>query len=397
MAASKDNKQVDQELLALLQTTEDALAAFPRGDYPDLVPQVDRADRVLAFARLIISDSDRGLVPASARAIAAQALTNLREDTGAALAPPGEIDNLLDALVRFPASRGRDAQQATVDIAQEFQRSTKERLRSIHGKATATQNEMQKQQLETAEGVKALKAALDVRTGEIDQRVTDLHASMDNARNAVDGLVRDEQQRFTEEKEERERLLTEFYETQERELLDIRNRQQAAGDEHVDELGGQAKRAREFMDIVTSTGTQGAYQDRANKDETQAGRYRVTAIAIGLGAVALATALFLFGDKGEYQLAKLGVVTTTLLVAGLVWRFANSKQETAEGRREQELKLASFQAVLETLPPEKVPEQICWFFRQQYARDAEPAQGDGGALRSLLRRLPPAEQDRDAA
>jgi len=372
--AKENNHNQDEELLGLLRGAVGVVRSLPRDRQRS--EEVVRARRVLAYAEVIIRDSDPILVPASARELVKTQLTNISDNIDMALREPHDAEELLDALSRYPASRGRDAQQAVTEIAERFQRSTSRRLGTIRSEATRAQTEIREEHAQTAEELEKLKTALETRADEIDQRVGDLHTSMDSARTAVDGLLRDQGQRFSDREQEYERALEEFRAKYERDLSTVRGRQEAAGEEHVGELEAQAERARKFLDVVTNTGTSGAFQHRANKDEWQAQVYRGVAMILGVAAVALAVVLFLVDDR-DNPLAKLGVATTAFGVAGLVWSHATRKQNTAEGRREFELKLASFLAVLETLPQEQVPEEVRWFFREQFKREPAPDQQDG--------------------
>jgi hypothetical protein len=391
MTEAQDNH--DTELLDLLRAATDALSAMSAEDREAHGKEAGRAGQCLAYAELIIRDSDRELVPASARDQAAQALTNIRDNVMVALSPPVGTDALLEALSRYPASRGRDAQQAATDIAERFQRSTSQRLRAVEGEAASAQSRLETNVAETRTKLDELGTTLDSRANEIDQRISDVNASIDTTRTAVDQLVREYQERFAAQEQEHKAALVGLREANDEQLSQIREGQEAAGREHVEKMEALRDRAASFLDVIANTGMASQFQDRANKDEKQAGLYRVATIVIGLGAVVLAAVLVLVGEKGpEYAFAKLGIVTTMLLVAGFTANHARQKQNAGESWREFELKLSGFGAVLETLPPEKAEEDQRWLFRELFARGGvqEP---DG----LLGRRLRPVDRDRDAA
>jgi hypothetical protein len=322
------------------------------------------------------------------------ALAALRDDSTMALQAPVHRHALLDALSRYPASRGRGAQQATTEIAERFQRSVSQRLRVIEGAAGSAQAKIEERQVELDQQIDQLGTSLEARAGEIDQRVADINTSMDTARSGVDELVRQQQERFTEKEREQEASLNELRGTHETELGEIRQRQEASAGEHLEKMQALRDKAAGFLDVIANTGMASAFQDRANKDEQQAGRYRVMTIVIGLAAVALAAALVMIGQTGvEYAFVKLGVVTTMLVVAGFTANHARRKQSSGDRWREFELKLSGFGAVLETLPPDKAEEDQRWLFRELFAsKTVEEPQG-------LLKQLRRVEDDskREAA
>ena len=383
----------DDPLLNLSEEATEALSKLSEEDRSAYAEEAERAGHVLAYAALILGDSTPALVPAEARTQAEQALVELRDSTSVGLTPPTAADQLLEALSRYPASRGRDAQQAATEIAERFQRSTAQRLRSVERDASDARTKLQQGVDKTASKVEELTTSAEARAAEIDQRIADLSASIDAIRTATDEQLRQQQERFTAKEDEYETANNQLRAEQEKELVQIRQRQETAAKEHLEKMEALRDRAAGFLDVIANSGMASQFQDRANKDERQAGRYRVATIAIGLGAVALAAVLVLLGEQGpEYAFAKFGIVTTMLLVAGFTGNHARRKQTAAEGWREFELKLSGFGAVLETLPPDQAEEEQRWLFRELFARkeNKEP----DGRLAGRLRRV---DQDRDAA
>jgi hypothetical protein len=392
---TKRRNDSDDELLDTLQEAVTALSEMSGEEREAHAEGLEHTEGVLAYAELIIQDSDRGLVPASVRDEALQALTAVRDNPAMALQPPTDSDKLLEALARFPASRGRDAQQATAEIAERFQRSSSQRLRVLEGEAGETQAKIEERHGELDQRIDGLTTSLESRAGEIDQRVTDINTSLDGARTGVDALLREQQERFAQRDQEQDASLSELRESHSNELEEIRKVQEVGGGEHLAKMEALRGKAEGFLNVIANTGMASAFQDRADRDERHAGRYRVATIILGLVAVALAAALVVVGEKGvEYAFVKLGVVTTMLVVAGFTASHARRKQNAAERWREFELKLSGFGAVLETLVPETAEEEQRWLFRELFA--SRGTEEPPGILPVRLRRIQE-DGERDAA
>lgn len=260
-------------------------------------------------------------------------------------------DAWLDEIGSFPLPREAADASGTLST---FRRSSAQYLHNFEDKTTELAQQLETRLNEATDQIDPLSVSL-----------TELKDEIDGQKGRIDAAVRDTQDRYLAEKQERDTVFGAALEEQrgqaeqartESETLfsQERERLKTATDEALAQLEGQKARAREIVGLLGNTGLTGHYQKIANREMWAA--YGWISIALAAFALAVLTHLFFPGwdlkaaTSWDDVLPKV-VVSIPLILFGL---FAINESRMHRGReqfnRDMELQLASVDPYLESIP-----------------------------------------------
>jgi hypothetical protein len=133
-----------QSLAAQLNDVQRALVeAVPDDQRTTYTEQLERLERVIAYAQLVLERTEPELASDVALAELNAPLTSIIADiANAGSNADAWCNQILDASARFPAAQDREPEQRLREAAANFQRSAQQRLNSLKSDFAAARDEL---------------------------------------------------------------------------------------------------------------------------------------------------------------------------------------------------------------------------------------------------------------
>jgi hypothetical protein len=283
----------------------------------------------------------------------------------------GDVGGYTDMLLRHltqlrqpNAALEKEAKNAAV----RFRQSVEPRLRAVTGEIEGVETRMAELLEQTAD-----------QTSQVQERLTELKAESDAAKARVDGLISEQDSKFTDAQEERRKEFADLVAASKTDLSKARQEVEASRDEAVERI--QATQADLDKTAAALGGRASAMGHGKESDEqaTKAFRWSVAAVALLLVAaiVPIAAGILEASQSPESVLGKSIVALVLAGVAGYAATIARHHRERAANARRLELEMASFGPFIATLDPDDqntLRAAIVWRF---YGEPASPQEPDG--------------------
>lgn len=333
-------------------------------------PALYRAEAAVENGRALVGVIDPRIVPqALADEIRNQAeevrdQVRLVPEEGGNVGPPAE--ELLARLMRL--RQPGEVEEKAKEISRRFAHSLGGRLRGVEGEMKAVEDRVAQMAEQTT-----------AQTEEVKQRLDELKAESDAAKERVDGLIGEQDTKFTEAQEERRKRFDDSLETAKSALSDTQQGLEARKDEAVQRIEAIEK---DLANTAAALGGRASAMGHGKESDQQAKRafwWSVAAIVLLLAAAAIPIrAGILDADQSlESVIGKTVIALLLGAVAGYAANIAKHHRERAATARRLELEMASFGPFIAPLDPEDQKDlrgAIVWRF---YGPEVEPQEPDG--------------------
>ena len=343
-----------------------ALAVERRDELPDSewpnAEARERLDRVLAYARLVISNSDGALVSHSAGSNVEATLRELIDNPQPVVADTEAwTERLLDQLGRLPATRDRDFEQVAKDAAATFQRSAQQRFGNVAADVRALQQEIAgaREQLQTISD--EAEAASNGRVSALSERVNELQTGFEGRlQQYAETLETAREEGLKQRGEQAEAFQTEQAEraAQSRQLVEgLETELKQRSEEAIAGLETSRERVASLVDLVTTSTTSEGFGGEANKQKEEADKWRRYAVAFGFIAVGIAAFAVVYAlvveAKTSIIIAKVAAAVAAAGLAGYAAKQSAEHREREVRARRIALELTAFGPFTEALRNEE--------------------------------------------
>lgn len=320
-----------------------------------------RLQEILAYARLILEDTDDSLVPPPLIEQLEETLSvviNVPEQVRESF--PAWMENLMTRVARLPPARGRDFEQQAKDAATTFQRSARGRLSSL-------EREFSSASMELANVHEQIEQIGDDFRQQGSTRLDELRQSITEADNQFRERLQTYETNLETERQESLKLRAEqaevFEQTQrdratqaDARLAELETRLQERAEQVVESLESSQQRAANLVDLVATSSTAGAFSKEAGQQKLEADKWRENAIKLGLcaGGVALIAVIYAVAIEVNTSIivAKLALAVVFAGLAGYAARQSADHRDREVRARRLELELTSFGPFTEGLNDE---------------------------------------------
>lgn len=351
-----------------LTETSEALDSIPT-ETKEARPALYRAEAAVENGRALVGVIDPRIVPqALADEIRNQA-EEVRDQVrlvpdGGNVGPPAE--ELLARLMRL--RQPGEVEQKAKEISRRFAQSLGGRLRGVEGEMKATEDRVTQMAEQTT-----------TQTEEVRQRLDELKTESDAAKERVDGLIGEQDSKFTEAQEERRKRFDDSLEAAKGALSETQQELETRRDEAVNRIEAIEK---DLANTAAALGGRASAMGHGKESDQQAKRafwWSVAAIVLLLAAAAIPiSAGILDADQSlESVIGKTVIALLLGAVAGYAANIAKHHRERAATARRLELEMASFGPFIAPLDPEDQKDlrgAIVWRF---YGPEVEPQEPDG--------------------
>jgi hypothetical protein len=355
-----------------------ALAALPDEHRTQHAPEIQRLERVVAFAALVLERTDPEFISDAALNEIQAAASNIMNDAATASTnSAGYGDPLLLATLRLPAAQGRDLEQAAKDAAKKFQQSASARLTSLRGNISAAKREVDGLKEQIATRADEFSGNVAAATEALQTRVAELEAAITAQKQALDELTTRQSSTFTEKQEERASEFQAQISAFRTEIDELKVAADLEVQELVQEIRRMEKESSDLVGAIGLAGTAERYSEEVTEQGRVADRFRMLTILFALTAVAMGIYAVVMGDQTNQALAaKLAV---SVILGGLA---AYSARQSARHRRREEqarrlqLELTAFGPFIEPLQPEQREEERVIMARKTFGKSTVRAQAE---------------------
>jgi hypothetical protein len=352
-----------------LTETSEVLDTLP-SETKEARPALYRAEAAVENGRSLVGVIDPRVVPQTlADEIRNQAeevrdQVRLVPDDGGDVGPAAE--ELLARLMRL--RQPGEVEQKAKEISRRFAQSLGGRLRGVEGEMKAAEDRVAQMAEQTT-----------TQTEEVKQRLDELKAESDAAKERVDGLIGEQDKKFTDAQEERRKRFDDSLEAAKSTLSDTQQELEARRDEAVQRIKDIEE---DLANTAAALGGRASAMGHGKESDQQAKRafwWSVAAIALLLAAAAIPIrAGILDADQSlESVIGKTVIALILGAVAGYAANIAKHHRQRAATARRLELEMASFGPFIAPLEPDDQKDlrgAIVWRF---YGPEVEPQEPDG--------------------
>jgi hypothetical protein len=351
-----------ERLYAALDQTSTAIQAVD--DESRASEGFSLVERTLAYARLVVEQSDAELISDSALTALENAATTLAANAPTAVANARTYaDSILNTLPAFPVAQGRDMEQAAREAAATFQRSATQRLAAVQGELVAFESEIASARTKIEEDLSTLREEIEAAATIADTNVTTLasgfQAKLDEfdealatQRTALTSALERQSETFTETQEARAAEFQQALKDAQAELAELQKESQEKVDQHVAEIERMEKDSAALVGAIGLAGTAERYGEEAKEQKKVADRMRTITFVLASGAIVMAIfAAIHHADETTTLLSKLGVSAVFGALAAYTAKQSGRHRVREERARNLQLELTAFAPFIEPLDP----------------------------------------------
>jgi hypothetical protein len=340
--------------------------------------ELERLDKVIAYAALVLDGTDPELISVNVHTAVEAAASAISDNPLTALQTAEAYGNaLLDAVAQLPAARDRDIEQQVKDAAANFQRAASNRLNTLKSEFDTAREELAALSAAITKGKADVGTEIDAQTTEFAAKLTELEGTITTQRLALDDLMTQQSKAFTTSQEENATAFNEATEQFEKRLAAIHQQAQDEVDERVAEIRRMEKESSQLVGAIGLAGTAERYSVEA-KEQRKAANWFVflAGLVAVLAVVAAARASF---DEDQSNQVLIGKLTVSFILAGLSAYFA--RQAGRHRRREEyarslQLDLTAFSPFIEPLSPEQQEEERVIMTRKTFGKTSPSSSSD---------------------
>lgn len=357
-----------------VKDAHDELHALSKEEREPYEAELERLDRVIAYAAVVLDAADADMISLNAFQSVQTAASNISNNPLAALQSAESYgDALLDAINYIPVARGRDLEQQVKDAAANFQRSATQRLNALNESFEEAKNQIAglSSQIEDQSGT--IKAQIEEQATAFEAKLTELEQTITTQRQALDEQMTRQGATFTESQEERSTEFQEAVENFRKQLGQIHQQAQNEVDERVAEIRRMEEESAQLVGAIGLAGTAERYSEEARGQRIVAEILRVLTILLALGAVTVAVIAAVHQDQSPESLtSKLAVSVLLGGLAAYTARQSGRHRTREEHARALQLELTAFSPFIEPLSAEQQEEERVIMTRKTFGKTTAP-------------------------
>lgn len=353
-----------------VKDAHDELYALDEEEREPYKAELERLDKVIAYAAVVLDATDPELISANAFTAVQAAASAISNNPLTALQTAEAYgDALLDAVAQLPAARDRDIEQQVKDAAANFQRAASNRLNTLTSEFDAAKEEIAALSTAITKGKTDVETEVEAQTTEFTAKLTELEGTITTQRLALDDLMTQQSKAFTTSQEENAAAFQEAAEKFEKQLAQIHQQAQDEVDERVAEIRRMEKESSQLVGAIGLAGTAERYSVEAKEQRRAANGFVFLAGLVAVLAV-LAAARASFDEDQSTQVL-VGKLAVSFILAGLSAYFA--RQAGRHRRREEyarslQLDLTAFSPFIEPLSPSQQEEERVIMTRKTFGK-----------------------------
>lgn len=376
----------------------DAVRLVPQETRDPYVGTLDRLEHVLAYASVVLVETDGQLVSPQVHQALASAFGRVQGEVASQPQSAEEYSSIvLSALSDLPVAEGRLTAQEAKAAAKTFARSTQGRLTQLQASVESARGRADEVGEQVGAEREAFEQFIGDRRTEAEELVSGTRSQLEEIEQRAQAALTEQNEVFRKAQDERGEHFNASLEGFEGRLEEVAKHATERADGLIAELGRKNEDATSLLAALGVRGTAGRWAQEAKDQRKAANIWRW--VTVGVVVAAVAAALFASRADSVDDPAFVSRTLVSLAFAGLAAytaRQSGRHRAREERARTLELELAAFGPFIESLPEERQHDQREKMVDRAFGRPPRETPLDGGP--SLLGQLArPGERPHDDA